>query len=178
LHYYVRGDSLRRYKVLICELKNFLVKILSHRQKILIKKGFTLIEVLCSITVFSVLFMTALFIQVDALKVKTYNEEMNNCTLVMEYVKNSIMYNCSYDSLLNLSMKEKTYIDCSNLKFQHIKNINVTTLFSDEKPLKEPYIILKVTGEKVLKVNLQLHAKMYGNIKVEECDFYKGNYKK
>lgn len=159
-------------------LKNFAVKTLFERQKILVKKGFTLIEVLCSITIFSILFMTALFIQTDVLKVKTYNKEINDSTLVMEYLKNDITYNCSYDKLLDLSTKGEKYIDCHKLNFQNIKNIDATTLLSNEKPLKEPYVILEVTGEKVLKVNLQFHAKIYGNIKVEECDFYKGNYKR
>ncbi|MEY7999436.1 type II secretion system protein [Clostridium sp. Mt-5] len=146
--------------------------------KVMVNKGFTLIEVLCSITVFSLLFMTALFIQLDTVKVKKYNEGVSSCTLIMEYVKNNIIYNFSREDILDLYKNGRIYINCNEIKFEDIEEIEAGNLFSDVKPMKEPYIVLNVMENNVLKINLQLYRKTYGKIKVDECEFYKGNYKK
>ncbi|MHC6179432.1 type II secretion system protein [Clostridium sp. JNZ X4-2] len=146
--------------------------------KIMVNKGFTLIEVLCSITVFSLLFMTALLIQLNTVKVKKYNEEVNRYTLIMEYVKNNIISNFSREDVLNLYKTGRIYVNCSEIKFEDIEEMEAGNLFSDVKPIKEPYIVLNVMENNVLKVNLQLYRKTYGKIKVDECEFYKGNYKK
>lgn len=150
----------------------------NNTAKITVKRGFTLIEVLCSIVVFSLLFMAALCIQVSAVKVKNYNQGVNRCTLIMEYVKNNIEYNFSYEDVLNLYEKGRVYLNCDELKVENMEKIKVYNSFSDVKPEKEPYIILNVTEGEVLKINLQFCRKIYGNIKVDKCEFYKGNYKR
>lgn len=146
--------------------------------KVMVNKGFTLIEVLCSITVFSLLFMTALSIQLNTVKVKKYNEEVSSCTLIMEHVKNNIIYNFSREDILGLYKTGRIYVNCNEIKFEDIEDIEAGNLFSDMKPVKEPYIVLNVMENNVLKINLQLYRKTYGKIKVDECEFYKGNYKK
>ncbi|MCI1943734.1 prepilin-type N-terminal cleavage/methylation domain-containing protein [Clostridium luticellarii] len=140
-------------------------------------RGFTLIEVLCSVAIFSVLFMSAFFIQLNVLKVKDYNEEINRCTLIMEHVKNNIIYNFDYEDVLKLYKDSKIYINCSNLNIEDIENTGADELFSDVKPAKEPYVILNVTEGKVLKINLRLYRNTYRRIVVDECEFYKGNYR-
>lgn len=146
--------------------------------KLNIKKGFTLIEVLCSITVFFMLFMAALTIQLNTLKLKRCNEKMTNYISIMESIKNNIIYNINYDELLNIKLKNKCYINISNLKSDSIKNKELLSLFSEDSSHKEDYMMMEVEEGKVLKVNLKLYGKFYDKIKVMECEFYKGNYKK
>lgn len=148
------------------------------KDRILIKKGFTLIEVLCSITIFSILFMTAISIQLNSFKVKKYNKDLYNSILIMEYIKNNIIYNCSYDEIMYLNSMNKRYISCNDLNFHSIKDNNLINLVSDAVPDEEPYVVLSISGAEVLKVNLQFYENIYGSIKVRECEFYKGNYKK
>ncbi|WP_368487846.1 prepilin-type N-terminal cleavage/methylation domain-containing protein [Clostridium sp. BJN0013] len=178
MSYHVCWNSLRGIQILNYIIGKVIKGNVLKKDRILVKKGFTLIEVLCSITVFSILFMTAISIQLNSFKVKKYNKDLYNSILIMEYVKNNIIYNCSYDEILYLNNMNKKYINCNDLNFESIKDDNLVDLFSDVIPGKEPYIVLDVSGKEVLKVNLQFYENMYGSIKVQECEFYKGNYKK
>lgn len=153
-------------------------KLCFKKNKISVKRGFTLIEVLCSITVLSILFMTALSIQLNSVKIKKYNKDLYNSILIMEHIKNDIIYNCSYDEIVYLNNMNKRYISCSGLNFYSIKGNNLLDLVSEAVPDKEPYIVLSISEGEVLKVNLQFYKNIYGRIKVQECEFYKGNYKK
>lgn len=174
----MRWNSLCGIEILKYMIKRAVEKGILIRNGISVKKGFTLVEVLCSITIFAVLFMTAISIQLNSFKIKKYNESLDNSTLIIEHIKNNIIYNCDYDEISYLNSTNKRYINCNTLNFEHIKNENVINLFSDVIPSKEPYIVLNISGTKVLKVNLQFYENIYGNIKVQECEFYKGNYKK
>lgn len=153
-------------------------KLCLKKNRISVKAGFTLIEVLCSITILSILFMTAISIQLNSVKVRKYNKDLYNSILIMEHIKNNIIYNCSYDEIVYLNNMNKRYINCSNLNFYSIKENNLLDLFSEAVPDKEPYIVLTVSQGEVLKVNLRFYKNTYGRIKVQECEFYKGNYKK
>ncbi len=139
-------------------------------------KGFTLIEVLCSIAVFSLLFMTALYIQINAVKIKNYNEDADRYTLIMEYIKNNVRCNFSYEDILNLHEEGRVYLDCRNLKSEDIEKVKLYGLFSSVKPSREPYIILNIAAGEVLKIDLQFYGKIYGDVKVDKYEFYRGNY--
>lgn len=153
-------------------------KLCFKKDRISVKRGFTLIEVLCSITILSVLFMTALSIQLNSVKIKKYNKDLCDSILIMEHIKNNIIYNCSYDEIVYLNNMNKRYINCSNLDFNSIKGNNLLHLISETVPDKKPYAVLSISEGKVLKVNLRFYKNTYGSIKVQECEFYKGNYKK
>lgn len=141
-------------------------------------KGFTLIEVLCSITIFSILFMTVLSMQLNSIKVKKYSKEIYSYTAFMEEVKNSLSLNCSYDELEKLYFKNKIYISKENIVVGRFKEKGIEELFEQDVPKEMPYLVMNVEDGKVLKVNLKLHAKLLGKEKIMECEFYKGAYKR
>lgn len=142
------------------------------------KKGFTLIEVLCSITLLSVLFMIILTMELKVLKVEKYNKQINNYTLFMEEIKNVMIYNSTYDEIEKLNLEHKYYISEENIDFDKLREKGVINMFVETKPLKDPYLVISIEDGKVLKVNLKLYANIINNTKVMECEFYKGKYKK
>jgi len=142
------------------------------------KKGFTLIEVLCSITLFSVLFMIILTMQLKVVKIQKYNKQIDNYTLFMEEIKNVMIYNSTYDEIEKLNLENKYYISEENIDFDKLREKGVINMFVETRPLKEPYLVISIEEGKVLKVNLKLYANIINNTKVMECEFYKGKYKK
>lgn len=146
--------------------------------KLKANKGFTLIEVLCSIAVFSILFTTALTISADSLKLKRYSFRVKQYSAFMEKLKNNMLYNATYEELQTLIEEEKYYIVEEKIKEENLKDGSVKDLFTSSKPLKEPYVALSVEGDKVLKISLKLYSKDFNREKVWECEFYKGKYKR
>lgn len=142
------------------------------------KKGFTLIEVLCSMTLSAVLFMMVLTIQIDVLKVQRYNRQVNSYSVFMEELKNTMIYNSTYDEIEKLNLESRYYIVEENIDTDKLRERGVINLFTEVKPLKEPYLIINIENGKVLKVDMKLYAKVINNTKVMECVFYKGKYKK
>jgi prepilin-type N-terminal cleavage/methylation domain-containing protein len=142
------------------------------------KKGFTLIEVLCSITLFSVLFMIILTMELKVLKVEKYNKEINNYSPILEQIKNTMIYNSTYDEIEKLNLEHKYYMSEENIDFDKLREKGVINMFVETRPLKEPYLVINIEEGKVLKVNLKLYANIINNTRVMECEFYKGKYKK
>jgi prepilin-type N-terminal cleavage/methylation domain len=142
------------------------------------RKGFTLIEVLCSITLFSVLFMITLTMELKVLKVEKYNKQINNYSSIMEQIKNTMIYNSTYDEIEKLNLEHKYYMSEENIDFDKLEEKGVINMFVETKPLKNPYLVISIEDGNVLKVNLKLYANIINNTKVMECEFYKGKYKK
>ena len=142
------------------------------------KKGFTLMEVLFSIQLFGTLFMIALTMQLSVIKVERETKQINNYSLFMEQIKNTMIYNSTYDEIQNLNLQNRYYISEEFISVDKIRDKNIVNLFVETKPSKEPYLVVNIEDGKVLKINLKLHAKAINNFKIMECEFYKGKYKK
>lgn len=142
------------------------------------KKGFTLIEVLSSITLFAVLFMIILSMQLSVSRLERYNKQLTNYSVFMEELKNVMMYNSTYNEIMKLNLEHRYYISKENIDFEKVREKGFTKLFVETKPLEEPYLALNVEEGKVLKINLKLYTRFINNTKIMECEFYKGKYKK
>lgn len=142
------------------------------------KKGFTLLEVMSSITLFSILFMIIITMELKVLKVEKYNKEINYYSIVVEEIKNAMIYNSTYDEIKKLNLEHKYYIPTENINFQEFGAKDVTDMFVETKPLEEPYIEISVEDGKVLKVNFRFYGNVLNNRIVMGCEFYKGKYKR
>jgi prepilin-type N-terminal cleavage/methylation domain len=142
------------------------------------KNGFNLIEVMCSVTLFSILFMITLTIGVKVLKIKKYNKEINNYSLAMEEIKNRMIYNSTYNELQQLKLENRYYISEENINFDKLRQKDLIDMFIETKPLQESYLVISIEEGMVLKVNLKLYAKVNNDINIMECEFYKGEYKR
>lgn len=143
-----------------------------------IKKGFTLIEVLCTITIFSILFITCLTIQLNNSTLKKYNENIIKYSVIMEQIKNNMIGNFSYEDVKKLKMQNKYYISKENINLDNFKGNDLKNLFTEKKVEDKPYLLMTVEGDSVYKINLKLYTKILKKERVMECEFYKGKYER
>ncbi|WPC40929.1 prepilin-type N-terminal cleavage/methylation domain-containing protein [Clostridium sp. JS66] len=142
------------------------------------KKGFTLIEVLCAITLFSILFITCLRTELNALTLEKYNQSAKKYLVCMECIKNNMIYNFNYNDIQNLKDQGRYYCSINTEEFDNFKGENFSKLFTKSKPENKPYMVMNIDGDKVFKVNLKLYVQILNKERIMECEFYKGKYKK
>lgn len=142
------------------------------------EKGFTLVEVLCSLGVFSIIFICLMSFDVASLNMKKDIKTINNNVFVMEAVKNNIIYSMTYEELKQLKTSNKFYINSDNMTFDKIKT-NIMEVFSDQDPVANDYIKLSISepDTKVYKLNLALYSGKPNNTVELQCNFYKGDHK-
>jgi prepilin-type N-terminal cleavage/methylation domain-containing protein len=141
-----------------------------------IKKGFTLLEVMISISVFSILFLTSISLQLNTVKIKAYNEKLNNSRQLVELVGNKLLYNSEYAYLKEIAAEKKEYINKKNLDVQIMRECDIRHVLESAVENSDAYIQVRITGEEVLKIELELHARIFGKAEVVRWHFFKGNY--
>ncbi|MCB2291975.1 prepilin-type N-terminal cleavage/methylation domain-containing protein [Clostridium algoriphilum] len=146
--------------------------------KSLNKKGFTLIEVLCSLGVFSIIFICIMSFDITSLNMKKDIKTTNNNVLIMEAIKNNIIYTMTYAELEGLIKEEKIYINREYMTFDKIK-IGVMDAFSSQMPVANQYIKLSFVKDEfmVYKLTLSLFSGILNDKSELQCNFYKGDHK-
>ena len=143
-------------------------------QKSRIKKGFSLIEVLCAFMIFSIVFTGVMKIMLNALELKKQNELMKNQSEFLYAVKYNIMYNISYDNLLYIYDCEKKSINGSKLTLDYIKDHGLEEILSNNTDYILPYGIMEIEKGEVLKVDVKIINSEKNNKKNLNITFYKG----
>lgn len=135
-------------------------------------------EVLCSLAVFSIVFICMMSYEIASSNMKKDIKTMNNNVLLMESLKNNIIYSMTYKELEQLKTDDKFYINRGNMGFDKSKK-NVMDVFSNQRPVSSPYMKLTFSGsdKKVYKLNLSLYSGKPNNILELQCSFYKGDHK-
>ena len=135
-------------------------------------------EVLCSLAVFSIIFICMMSYEIASSNMKKDIKTMNNNVLLMESLKNNIIYSMTYKELEQLKTDDKFYINRENMGFDKSKK-NVMDVFSNQQPVSSPYMKLTFSGpdRKVYKLNLSLYSGKPNNILELQCSFYKGDHK-
>lgn len=140
------------------------------------KSGVSLIEVLCSISIFLIIFTSALTAHLNNLKLEKYNEELNKYIYVLEAVKKEILFNTSYEDIKSIYNSGKKFIPKDKLSFDNIKNLEIKNLFISTDQYNDTYLEMNITEEDILKIALQLHIRFQNKEEIIKCNFYKGNY--
>ena len=145
--------------------------------KSLSKTGFTLVEVLCSLGVFSIIFVCMMSFDGASLKMQNDVRNINNNVLVMEAIKNKILYSMTFNELEQLTGSNGIYINKENMNFDKSKT-DIRDVFTKSIPNQTPYIKLSLIKDQlnVYKLNLLLNT---GKVKVADelqCNFYKGDH--
>lgn len=145
--------------------------------KSLNKKGFTLVEVLCSLSVFSIIFICMVSFDVSSLNMKKDIKSNNSNVIIMENLKNNIIYSMSFIELEQLIGENRIFINKENMTIDKI-NLSVMAVFSNYKITQKPYI--KLSGLKdelnVYKLTLELQSGGTNDIGELQCNFYKGDH--
>ena len=142
------------------------------------EKGFTLVEVLCSLGVFSIIFICMMSYQVASLNMKKDIKTINNNVLIMEALKTNIIHAMTFKQLEQLQEEKKFYINKESMTFDKIKT-DLNDVFSNQKPVENQYIELSFSGpeSKVYRLTLSLIAREPNDIIKLQCNFYKGDHK-
>jgi prepilin-type N-terminal cleavage/methylation domain-containing protein len=142
------------------------------------RKGFTLIEVLCSLGILSIVFISVISCELTAINMKKNLNTISNDVLIMETLKNNIIYSMKYSELVTIESNKSFYIHKENLSLEKLKG-EVISLFSVTKPVKKPYIELSFLQceFKVYHLKIILNPEQTINESQLQYDFYKGYHR-
>lgn len=139
-------------------------------------KGSSIIEVLCSLSVFMIIFSFAFTILEKCIELNEYNFELYKYSSELETVKNNLQYNSGYDEIMGLETSDRYYISEDNLNIDKFKNSNICDLFTSDLPSHKPYVSIDIINGRVLTINLKLYFKISDKEERLECQTYKGDY--
>lgn len=138
------------------------------------KKGFTLVEALCSVSIFSILLMFTIGIKTSEIRLSKINYETVRYTYFLEALKNELISNTSKEQIRNLESNGKIYISSDAIKSDN-SIIDINSIFLTENHSnKFPYVILSsYEKDGNMEVTLNMYVKFYGKEKVYTCAFTK-----
>ena len=103
---------------------------------------------------------------------------MNNNVLIMETLKNNIIYSMTYNDLVTLEDNKNFYVHKDNLSLDKLKGELINT-FTATKPIGESFIELSFLQceAKVYHLKITLNSEQIRNQSQLQCDFYKGDHR-
>ncbi|WP_298837287.1 type II secretion system protein [Clostridium sp.] len=141
------------------------------------KKGFTLVEVLCSLGVFSIIFICMMSFDRASINMKNDINNINSDVTIMEAIKNNIIYSMTFEKLKKLEENKSFFVNKEDMNFDKSKT-DIIYVFTNSRPTKIPYIELTISndGLNVYKLKLLLHTGKTKELDEIQCNFYKGCY--
>lgn len=137
-------------------------------------RGFTIIEVMCSVTIFSIIFLTALSIKIATYKIKIYNDSVLKNIVFLESLKSEILSNLSDTELNELVNSNRVFINSENINENSLKDGKIADLFSNNKKPEMPYLKIAVDNGTFTHIKIEMYTKVIGKNKTLKCEFYKG----
>ncbi|RXM78424.1 prepilin-type N-terminal cleavage/methylation domain-containing protein [Clostridium tetani] len=134
------------------------------------KRGFTLIEVLCAVSVFLIFTTLALSIFNKSIKVKKYNNYYKESIYFIEAIKNTLVYNSSSEEINKIKNKGSIVILEKDMNIDNVRNKSFLNT-RDTSHLNYPYIVLNIEErEDDFLININNHFNKNKEISME---FYK-----
>jgi prepilin-type N-terminal cleavage/methylation domain-containing protein len=140
------------------------------------KHGFTMIEMLCAISLFSFLSLFILSVQLNNLRLKEEGTQKLNYISVVEAIKTELLNNVPYNDIVSSYNQNKRYINSSKLSVSTIKNLGLINILDTLEDSRNPYAKFNITNGEVLTVEIELHYKSGSNNEVIRTTMLKGNY--
>ena len=119
------------------------------------RRGFTLVEVLCSLSVFSIIFICMVSFEACSLNMKKDIKSINNNVLIMETLKNNMIYSMTFKELEQLIENNRIFINKENMNFDKSKS-SVMDVFSDHSTVLKQYIKLSFLKDELNVYKLTL----------------------
>ena len=82
------------------------------------KKGFTLVEVLCSLGVFSIIFICMMSFDRASINMKNDINNINSDVTIMEAIKNNIIYSMTFEKLKKLEENKSFFVNKEDMNFE------------------------------------------------------------
>lgn len=134
------------------------------------KRGFTLMEVLCAVSIFSIFTSFSLNIFNKSIKIKKYNSYYKESIYFIEAVKNTLIYNSSLEEINKIKGKGPIVIAEEDMNIDNVKNKDFLNNKGNSK-VNYPYIILNIEER---EDDFLVNIKNYFNInKKISMDFYR-----
>ena len=136
-----------------------------------IKKGFSLIDVLCAITVFLILTTLALSIFSKSIKVKKYNNYYKESIYFIEAIKNTLIYYSTLEEINKIKERAPIVIARKDMNMDNVKNKSFLKT-SENSNLNYPYMVLNIEEK---EDSFLISIKNYFNNNKEiSMTFYRG----
>ena len=142
------------------------------------KRGFTLVEVLCSLAVFSIIFVCMMSYEVSSLNMKKDVKNTSNNVIMIENLKNNILYSMTFEELNKLKNDGKIFVKKADITLDE-NGIIVKDMFTVQEPALGSYMKLTFLDldANVYKLNISLYSGNPNKRLELQCSFYKGNHK-
>lgn len=140
-------------------------------------KGYSLIEVVCSLALLSLVITVTIFISESSAKIRNMRINEQKYYTCIDILKKQIKYNSEYKYIKELYSSNKRYINQESISLDKLKDDDFLSLFTDEIPDNKPYIeacFEEKTEDGVLKIILEVKWK--SEKRKVSCEFYKGDY--
>ncbi|MBE6065334.1 type II secretion system protein [Clostridium cochlearium] len=135
------------------------------------KKGFSLIDVLCAITVFLILTTLALSIFSKSIKVKKYNNYYKESIYFIEAIKNTLIYYSTLEEINKIKERAPIVIARKDMNMDNVKNKSFLKT-SENSNLNYPYMVLNIEEK---EDSFLISIKNYFNNNKEiSMTFYRG----
>lgn len=152
-------------------------------------KGYSLLEVVYSLSIFFILLSFILSMEIRNLNFKRYDLEISRYGEFLEALKNTLVFNTEYEdikAIVNTSknldsqnnFNTKLFINNENLNLKSLKNKELTEVFTLEKVTDLPYLEVNIEDKDdgVIKIDLNLIFKNMNQTQKISTSFYKGDY--
>lgn len=139
-------------------------------------KGFSLIEVIIALAIYSILFFTALSIYSNNIRLKSYNKTLTSHTSYIEALKNIIIYTSDFSTISSLCDGNVRFINKNNLSLHILKEKSLDEIITPTYDGSNTFISVTGTIDKVLRLELVMNINIFGRNEVLQCIIYKGNY--
>lgn len=140
------------------------------------RKGFTLIEVVCSIAVFF-LFACAISSILKSITInRSYYNKTNKYVHCLEAAKNKICCSCDDEKIIKIAEKHNYFVNKDDISINIIKTKSIDELFNSARIPGFPYIEVNITDGEVFHFNLILHFINNGREQLINYSFVKGKY--
>lgn len=147
-------------------------------------KGFSLLEVICSISIFAIIFIYIINLELRDIKLNKYNDNTSKAIEFIEALKNNIVYKYEYEEIKDIfnahsneDLGDKLYINKNNANIKALENINLTDIISKEN---NGSIFIEIfignIDENVIEINLKLNMNSSIDCNCIETKIYKGDY--
>lgn len=147
------------------------------------KKGYTLIEIVCSLTILAILLLAAMITELYYFSLKRYNQNLLQCTCYLEALKSNLRDQYSYADINSLQAARNYYVPKENINMDELKETNFISDLLVQPPLEvevleKPYVeIRKEIGEgRCINIKLTAYIQNKSGTETLKIEFLKGDY--
>lgn len=147
------------------------------------KKAYTLIEVICALSILSILLLASITTELYYFSAKKYNRTMIDSTLYLEALRNNFTDKYSYADIDRLQNNRNYYVSKENMKLESLKepgficNLKELPVLEGDQ-IEKPYVVIrKENGDgRCLNIKLTAYIQNHNCTESLQVEFLKGDY--